>query len=131
MISLAAWITVSTSALSKLSTTKRPRCAAGTSGAVGGAGGNRGGGSTRGGGSSGAWARGPMEAGGSGGSGAGAGGGGGGTRRARGGGTGGGGGGRGGADPARSGDAQTRAGWRGSGIVRRRRAAGWPAGVWG
>src|SRR5213594_3352641 len=76
MISLAAWITVSTSALSKLSTTKRPRCAAGTSGAVGGAGGNRGGGSTRGGGSSGAWARGPMEAGGTGGSGAGAGGGG-------------------------------------------------------
>src|SRR5438094_4008307 len=79
MISLAAWITVSTSALSKLSTTKRPRCAAGTSGAVGGAGGNRGGGSTRGGGSSGAWARGPMEAGGTGGSGAGAGGGGGDT----------------------------------------------------
>src|SRR5881397_195470 len=94
MISLAAWITVSTSALSKLSTTKRPRCAAGTSGAVGGAGGNRGGGSTRGGGSSGAWARGPMEAGGTGGSGAGAGGGAGG---------------RGVAHPARSVNAQTAA----------------------
>src|SRR5213079_2375492 len=102
MISLAAWITVSTSALSKLSTTKRPRCAAGTSGAVGGAGGNRGGGSTRGGGSSGAWARGPMEAGGTGGSGAGAGGGGGDTLTAGGGGTGGGAGGRGVAHPARS-----------------------------
>src|SRR5438094_9075714 len=107
MISLAAWITVSTSALSKLSTTKRPRCAAGTSGAVGGAGGNRGGGSTRGGGSSGAWARGPMEAGGPGGSGAGAGGGGGDTLTAGGGGTGGGGGGRGVAPPARRGKRET------------------------
>src|SRR5438105_10622284 len=107
MISLAAWITVSMSALSKLSTTKRPRCAAGTSGAVGGAGGNRGGGSTRGG-SSGAAARGPMEAGGTGGSGAGAGAVGGGAVTA-GGGTGGGAGGRGVAHPARSVNAQTAA----------------------
>src|SRR5262245_29963285 len=38
MISLAAWMTVSTSALSKLSTTKRPRCSRGTGGAVGGCG---------------------------------------------------------------------------------------------
>src|SRR4029453_7407862 len=45
MISLAAWITVSMSALSKLSTMKRPRCAAGTGGAVGGALGAGGGGS--------------------------------------------------------------------------------------
>src|SRR2546428_7276528 len=49
MISLAAWMTVSMSALSKLSTTKRPRCSAGTSGAVLGAGGSVGGASTRGG----------------------------------------------------------------------------------
>src|SRR4030095_13620363 len=35
MISLAAWMTVSTSALSKLRTTKRPRCAGGTGGALG------------------------------------------------------------------------------------------------
>src|SRR5215470_5943375 len=39
MISLAAWITVSMSALSKLRTTKRPRCAGGTGGAVEGGGG--------------------------------------------------------------------------------------------
>src|SRR5438445_3282391 len=39
MISLAAWMTVSMSALSKLRTTKRPRCAGGTGGAVGGGGG--------------------------------------------------------------------------------------------
>src|SRR5438132_583647 len=51
MISLAAWMTVSMSALSKLSTTKRPRCSAGTSGAVRGAGGSVGGASTCGGGS--------------------------------------------------------------------------------
>src|SRR5262245_18938688 len=38
MISLAAWMTVSTSALSKLRTTKRPRCSRGTGGAVGGCG---------------------------------------------------------------------------------------------
>src|SRR4030095_5459782 len=38
MISLAAWMTVSTSALSKLRTTKRPRWAGGTGGAVGGCG---------------------------------------------------------------------------------------------
>src|SRR5256712_1283126 len=49
MISLAAWMTVSMSALSKLSTTKRPRCSAGPSGAVVGAGGSVGGASTRGG----------------------------------------------------------------------------------
>src|SRR2546426_3006683 len=49
MISLAAWMTVSMSALSKFSTTKRPRCSAGTSGAVLGAGGSVGGASTRGG----------------------------------------------------------------------------------
>src|SRR2546428_5618206 len=51
MISLAAWMTVSMSALSKLSTTKRPRCSAGTSGAVLGAGGSVGSASTCGGGS--------------------------------------------------------------------------------
>src|SRR5881628_3611319 len=51
MISLAARMTVSMSALSKLSTTKRPRCSAGTSGAVRGAGGSVGGASTCGGGS--------------------------------------------------------------------------------
>src|SRR4029453_18683271 len=44
MISLAAWITVSMSALSKLSTMKRPFCPAGTGGAVGGAEGAGGGG---------------------------------------------------------------------------------------
>src|SRR5437762_9497322 len=87
-------MTVSMSALSKLSTTKRPRCAAGTSGAVGPGRGSVGGRSTRGG-SAGASARGPMEAGGTGESGAGAGGGGGVTVTTRGG-AGGGAGGRGG-----------------------------------
>src|SRR5258705_8396782 len=49
MISLAAWMTVSTSALSKLRTTKRPRWSRGTGGAVGGCGiGGGGGGSTAG-----------------------------------------------------------------------------------
>src|SRR5574341_827961 len=81
MISLAAWITVSMSALSKLSTMKRPRCAAGTSGAVGGAGDTTGAavGSSAGFSPAGASARGPMDAGGTGGSGAGDGAGGGGT----------------------------------------------------
>src|SRR2546429_8326277 len=71
-------MTVSTSALSKLSTTKRPRCAAGTSGAIDGAAGGRGGASTRGGGSGGASTRGPTEAGGTRGNGSGGGGAGGG-----------------------------------------------------
>src|SRR5439155_25345691 len=78
MISLAAWMTVSMSALSKLSTTKRPRCSAGTSGAVLGAGGSGGGASTCGGGSA-VSGRGPSEADGTGGSDSGDGGGGGGT----------------------------------------------------
>src|SRR5881396_2209076 len=78
MISLAAWMTVSMSALSKLSTTKRPRCSAGTSGAVRGAGGSVGGASTCGGGSA-ASGLGPTEADGTGGSDSGDGGGGGGT----------------------------------------------------
>src|SRR5207245_4816350 len=39
MISLAAWMTVSMSALSKVRTTNRPRCRGGTGGAVGGGGG--------------------------------------------------------------------------------------------
>src|SRR5439155_24753591 len=72
-------MTVSTSALSKLSTTKRPRCAAGTSGAIDGAAGGRGGASTRGGGSGGASTRGPTEAGGTRGNGSGGGGAGGGV----------------------------------------------------
>src|SRR5262249_2853489 len=64
MISLAAWMTVSTSALSKLRTTKRPRWPGGTGGAVGGCGiGGGGFGSTAG------WAgvtvRGPTDVGGS------------------------------------------------------------------
>src|SRR5256886_9898267 len=71
-------MTVSTSALSKLSTTKRPRCAAGTWGAIDGAAGGRGGASTRGGGSGGASTRGPTEAGGTRGNGSGGGGAGGG-----------------------------------------------------
>src|SRR5213592_1580063 len=71
-------MTVSTSALSKLSTTKRPRCAAGTSGAIDGAAGGRGGASTREGGSGGASTRGPTEAGGTRGNGSGGGGAGGG-----------------------------------------------------
>src|SRR5438093_290792 len=78
MISLAAWMTVSMSALSKLSTTKRPRCSAGTSGAVLGAGGSVGGASTCGGGSA-VSGLGPTEADGTGGSDSGDGGGGGGT----------------------------------------------------
>src|SRR6059036_3555 len=78
MISLAAWMTVSMSALSKLSTTKRPRCSAGTSGAVLGAGGSVGGASTCGGGSA-VSGLGPTEADGTGGSDSCDGGGGGGT----------------------------------------------------
>src|SRR6267143_4247370 len=70
MISLAAWITVSMSALSKLRTTKRPRCAGGTGGAVGGGGGGGVGAATGGGGGAGAGGtvRGPTDAGGSAGS---------------------------------------------------------------
>src|SRR4029450_7505923 len=67
MISLAAWITVSMSALSKLSTMKRPRCADGTGGGVGGAPGGGGGGAAPG-----ACATGGRRADGGGGSGAGA-----------------------------------------------------------
>src|SRR5438270_6601209 len=67
MISLAAWITVSMSALSKLRTTKRPRCAGGTGGALGGGGGG-GVGSATGGGGAGGTVRGPTDAGGSAGS---------------------------------------------------------------
>src|SRR2546430_10213689 len=78
MISLAAWMTVSMSALSKLSTTKRPRCSAGTSGAVLGAGGSVGSASTCGVGSA-VSGLGPTEADGTGGSDSGDGGGGGGT----------------------------------------------------
>src|SRR4029450_5940127 len=75
MISLAAWMTVSTSALSKLRTTKRPRWAGGTGGAVGGCGIGGGGlGSTAGG--AGVPARGPPDVGGSVGRGSGPGGGG-------------------------------------------------------
>src|SRR5437016_780441 len=75
MISLAAWMTVSMSALSKLSTTKRPRCSAGTSGAVRGAGGSVGTASTCGG-CSAVSGLGPTEADGTGGSDSGDGGGG-------------------------------------------------------
>src|SRR2546422_1085472 len=78
MISLAAWMTVSMSALSKLSATKRPRCSAGTSGAVLGAGGSVGSASTCGG-CSAVSGLGPTEADGTGGSDSGDGGGGGGT----------------------------------------------------
>src|SRR4029453_15877135 len=75
MISLAAWMTVSTSALSKLRTTKRPRWAGGTGGAVGGCGIGGGGlGSTAG--CAGVTARGPTDVGGSVGRGSGPGGGG-------------------------------------------------------
>src|SRR5262245_42163177 len=75
MISLAAWMTVATLALSKLRTTKRPRWPGGTGGAVGGCGIGAGGlGSTAG------WAgvtvRGPTDVGGSVGRGSGPGGGG-------------------------------------------------------
>ena len=112
-------MTVSMSALSKLSTTKRPRCAAGTSGAVGPGRGSVGGRSTRGG-SCGASTRGPMEAGGTGESGAGAGGGGGGTVTTRGG-AGGGAGGRGVAHPARSVSTQTAAATRFTLLLRLRR----------
>src|SRR5438876_9362156 len=76
MISLAAWMTVSMSALSKLSTTKRPRCSAGTSGAVRGAGGSVGPAATCGG-CSAVSGLGPTEADGTGGSDSGDGGGGG------------------------------------------------------
>src|SRR5215468_327559 len=65
MISLAAWITVSMSALSKLRTTKRPRCAGGTGGAVGGGGGIGTGGASGGGSGEGGTVRGPTDAGGS------------------------------------------------------------------
>src|SRR2546430_5370301 len=78
MIWLAAWVTVAMPALSKLSTTKRPRCAAGTSGAVRGAGGSVGTASTCGG-CSAVSGLGPTEADGTGGSDSGDGGGGGGT----------------------------------------------------
>src|SRR5262245_45120124 len=64
MISLAAWITVSMSALSKLRTTKRPRCAGGTGGAVDG-GGGIGTGLASGAGGDGGTVRGPTDAGGS------------------------------------------------------------------
>src|SRR6266850_372421 len=75
MISLAAWMTVSTSALSKLRTTKRPRWSRGTGGAVGGCGiGGGGGGSTAG--CAGITVRGPTDVGGRIGSGSGPGGGG-------------------------------------------------------
>src|SRR3989442_8277036 len=119
MISLEAWMTVSMSALSKLSTTKRPRCAAGTSGAVGPGLGSVGGRSTRGG-SAGASARGPMEAGGTGESGAGAGGGGGGTVTTRAG-AGAGAGGRDVAHPTRSVSTQTAAATRFTLLLRLRR----------
>ena len=112
-------MTVSMSALSKLSTTKRPRCAAGTSGAVGPGRGSVGGRSTRGG-SCGASTRGPMEAGGTGESGAGAGGGGEGTVTTRGG-AGGGAGGRVVAHPARSVSTQTAAARRFTLLLRLRR----------
>src|SRR5262245_41643981 len=65
MISLAAWITVSMSALSKLRTTKRPRCAGGTGGAVGGGGGGGLGAGSGAGGATGGTVRGPTETGGS------------------------------------------------------------------
>src|SRR5262249_61682180 len=65
MISLAAWITVSMSALSKLRTTKRPRCAGGTGGAVEGGGGIGTGAASGGGGGEGGTVRGPTDAGGS------------------------------------------------------------------
>src|SRR5262245_24997213 len=65
MISLAAWITVSMSALSKLRTTKRPRCAGGTGGAVDGGGGIGTGAASGGGGGMGGTVRGPTDAGGS------------------------------------------------------------------
>src|SRR5256886_11838380 len=78
MISLAAWMTVSMSALSKLSTTKRPRCTADASGAVLGSGGSVGSASTCGG-CSAVSGLGPTEADGTGGSDSGDGGGGGGT----------------------------------------------------
>src|SRR5262245_17292115 len=65
MISLAAWITVSMSALSKLRTTKRPRCAGGTGGAVGGGGGGGVGAGSGAGGATGGTVRGPTETGGS------------------------------------------------------------------
>src|SRR5215831_2239171 len=65
MISLAAWMTVSMSALSKLSTTKRPRCAGGTGGAVEGGGGIGTGAASGGGGGEGGTVRGPTDAGGS------------------------------------------------------------------
>src|SRR5262249_11755490 len=65
MISLAAWITVSMSALSKLRTTKRPRCAGGTGGAVDGGGGIGTGAVSGGGGGDGGTVRGPTDAGGS------------------------------------------------------------------
>src|SRR5438046_9618045 len=65
MISLAAWMTVSTSALSKLRTTNRPRWAAGTGGAVGGGGLGAIWGSSRG--AGGGSGRGPTETGGNGG----------------------------------------------------------------
>src|SRR5258705_1587127 len=75
MISLAAWMTVSTSALSKLRTTKRPRWSRGTGGAVGGCGiGGGGGASTAG--CAGITVRGPTDVGGRIGSGSGPGGGG-------------------------------------------------------
>src|SRR2546426_4800232 len=122
MISLEAWMTVSMSALSKLSTTKRPRCAAGTSGAVGPGLGSVGGRSTRGG-SAGASARGPMEAGGTGESGAGAGGGGGGTVTTRAG-AGAGAGGRVGAHPTSTGSTQTPAGTGFTLLLRLRRLLG-------
>jgi hypothetical protein len=62
MISLAAWITVSMSALSKFRTTNRPRWAAGTGGAVGGGGfGGAGAASTGGGVGAGGSVRGPTE----------------------------------------------------------------------
>src|SRR5258705_290492 len=61
MISLAAWITVSMSALSKLRTTKRPRCAGGTGGAVGGGGGGGAGAASGGGVGAGGTVRGPTE----------------------------------------------------------------------
>src|SRR2546429_1183934 len=78
MTSLAAGMTVSMSALSKLSPTKRPRCSAGTSGAVRGAGAGVGTASTCGG-CSAVSGLGPTEADGRGGSDSGEGGGGGGT----------------------------------------------------
>src|SRR5262249_56830886 len=65
MISLAAWIAVAMSALSKLRTTKRPRCAGGTGGAVDGGGGIGTGAASGGGGGDGGTVRGPTDAGGS------------------------------------------------------------------